>query len=492
MGAPKAPDPVATAQAQAGMNKETAITQSLLGMTNQVTPFGSLTWNRIGSWGAPPPAPAATPMSSPMAQAAPQTKTLWEDGNRTQRISGTSPTATSGQRSTSSAYQPNPDLYDVPRFEAVQTLSPELQGTVDNFLGTANALSGQLKDTLGRPIDLSGLPDRVNNVSLRDVGTSLGFTGPDQLYSYGGDNPIQMSVGANDWSADRQRVEDALMSRLNPQLDRDRSSREADLRARGIAPGSGRAYDGAVDELNRQSNDARMSAILAGGQEQSRLAGLELAQGQFANSAQQQAYQQAMERAGFSNAAQQVAFGQNLTGKQFERDGIGINNQNALTSANFQNAARAAGLEELFATRQEPVNTISALLSGTQLSGPKFQQTPQPGVNGVDYTGLVNQQYQSKLQNYQGMLGGLAGIGSSLIGALPFSDRRLKKNIMRIDTAANGLPWYTFTYAWEPDSAVHEGFMSDDVKKVIPLAVVTDPDTGFDRVDYDEAFRKAA
>src|SRR6187549_781608 len=46
---PAAPDPVATAKAQGDMNQNTATTQQLLNMTNQVTPDGSLTYNQSGT-----------------------------------------------------------------------------------------------------------------------------------------------------------------------------------------------------------------------------------------------------------------------------------------------------------------------------------------------------------------------------------------------------------------------------------------------------------
>lgn len=46
---PAAPDPVATAQAQAAMNKETAIANAELGMINQNTPYGRLTYTQRGT-----------------------------------------------------------------------------------------------------------------------------------------------------------------------------------------------------------------------------------------------------------------------------------------------------------------------------------------------------------------------------------------------------------------------------------------------------------
>lgn len=46
--APQAPDPVATAQAQAAANKETAITQARLNQINEITPYGSAVYSPTG------------------------------------------------------------------------------------------------------------------------------------------------------------------------------------------------------------------------------------------------------------------------------------------------------------------------------------------------------------------------------------------------------------------------------------------------------------
>src|SRR3546814_6941962 len=42
--------------------------------------------------------------------------------------------------------------------------------------------------------------------------------------------------------------------------------------------------------------------------------------------------------------------------------------------------------------------------------------TPQASVAGVDYTGLVNQQYQAQLANSQAGLGGLFGLAGAVAG----------------------------------------------------------------------------
>lgn len=87
-------------------------------------------------------------------------------------------------------------------------------------------------------------------------------------------------------------------------------------------------------------------------------------------------------------------------------------NQLALTG-------RGQAFGEALATRNQPINEITALLSGSQVSNPAQMSgpTPQASVGGVDYTGLVNQNYQAQLQNSNSMMGGLFGLAGTLGGA---------------------------------------------------------------------------
>lgn len=66
---PKVPDPVATANAQAAANKETAIAQSQLNMVNQNTPFGSLAFEQTGEGQDGTPTFTATQTLAPEQQA---------------------------------------------------------------------------------------------------------------------------------------------------------------------------------------------------------------------------------------------------------------------------------------------------------------------------------------------------------------------------------------------------------------------------------------
>ena len=62
------------------------------------------------------------------------------------------------------------------------------------------------------------------------------------------------------------------------------------------------------------------------------------------------------------------------------------------------------------------------------------------------------------------------------------SDSRLKTDIKRVGTAANGLPLYTYRYKGHPER--FKGVMAQDVQRVAPHAVHEFSD-GYLAVDYD-------
>ncbi|MCY1741155.1 tail fiber domain-containing protein [Ensifer sp. SL37] len=165
--------------------------------------------------------------------------------------------------------------------------------------------------------------------------------------------------------------------------------------------------------------------------------------------------------------------------RDFEANRNDAYNQLALTG-------RQQAFQEASYERAQPLNEISALLSGSQVQGPQFVNTPQTSVGGVDYTGLVNQQYQSQLANSQAKMGGLFGLLSGGIGLL--SDRRAKADIKRVGILDNGLPVYSYRY--KGDDVTQIGLMADEVEKAIPHAVTEGPD-GLKRVRYDIAVEMA-
>lgn len=137
-----------------------------------------------------------------------------------------------------------------------------------------------------------------------------------------------------------------------------------------------------------------------------------------------------------------------------------------------------------------PINQVTALLSGSQVSNPQTQMSAQDGMATTDIGGLINQTYNQQMQawqqsnaNSQGLMGGLFGLGSSAIMA---SDRRLKKDITRLGDMG-GLGVYSFRYKYEePTAELRMGFMADEVEQIAPDAVRVAGD-GFKRVDYAKA-----
>lgn len=140
------------------------------------------------------------------------------------------------------------------------------------------------------------------------------------------------------------------------------------------------------------------------------------------------------------------------------------------------------------AIRNQPINEITALLSGSQVSQPNFVNTPQSSVANTDYAGLVNANYQQKLAAQQSeqaakdaMLGGLFKLGSS---AIMYSDRRLKTDIKKVGKTDDDQNIYSYRY--KGGKTLHLGLMAQEVQKKKPEAVLTDP-SGFKMVDYDIA-----
>lgn len=148
---------------------------------------------------------------------------------------------------------------------------------------------------------------------------------------------------------------------------------------------------------------------------------------------------------------------------------------------------RAQSVQEILAQRNQPINEISALLSGSQVSQPNFVGTPQASVGAPDYTGLVSQNYQAQLgawnaqnQANSSMMGGLFGLAAAPFQMFKFSDRRLKTDIRRLDATLAGFPLYAFRYVWGGPEQV--GVMAQDVARSRPDAVaVVD---GYLAVDY--------
>ncbi|MER8619168.1 tail fiber domain-containing protein [Mesorhizobium sp. M1409] len=363
----------------------------------------------------------------------------------------------------------------VPRYTQNTTLSPDQQKllglqtqTQYNLGQTGVQQSAKLNNLLGTSLDTTGLQDWSAGQAPGQLATT-----------YGGNNPVQMGIGSggdvrqDQAPTDRKAVEDAMMSRYLDTANKQNTAQDVQMAARGLNPGS--AQYSSVDETRQKAlTDAQMQAYLGSGQEsrasqdaynqaQNQRFTQGAAQGQFANAAQQQAYQQAAERAGFGNTAatQQYQMGQDYS--------------------SFLNNLRQGQMQERTSLRNQPINEISALMSGSQVTVPQFQPFSQQGINAAPIGQYIGQNYANQANAAAQQNQGLFGLGSSLLGGMfKASDRRLKEDIEPLGGQLAGVPLYRFRFKGQPQPSA--GVMADEARQLHPDAVIEID--GFDVVDY--------
>jgi hypothetical protein len=286
--------------------------------------------------------------------------------------------------------------YTVPKYTRTQKLSPQEQALYDqqNQLGQglnnlAIQQTSKLTDLMGQPINTDGLPDAPGNSE-----------------------------------AYRQKVEEALQARMNPQLDRDRNSLESKLINQGLVRGSD-AFNQAMDESNRQANDARTQTFLASGAE---------------------------------SRAEQAQQGTN----------------------------RERAFQERVALRNQPINEITALMSGGQVTMPQFtpfqssQMSETPvGQYIYDSAQMEQNAWSQRQQMKAANNGAIAGAAGNILGAglYKWSDARLKRDVS-FSHEANGRRFYRYRYLWSDD--VEVGVMAQEN----PDIAVMQPN-GFYAVNYE-------
>ncbi len=476
--APTPPDPTKTAAAQTQGDVQSAIANSYLQNANQVGPLGSVNYAQSG------------------------THTIKDaEGNP----------------------------IDVPSFTQTTTLSPDQQHLLDQQTqlgGSLNDLAqsqtNRLSGVLNQPVTTNNLPASVTSLStptfqnygsnptFQDYGPGPSFTNASTTFGNTAGN-IQYNVGPTDFTADRDATTAAMMSRLQPEMDRERAAMQTNLANQGITNGSA-AWNNATDAFNRQQNDANMQGILAGNQEQNTLFGQKVAQGQFTNAAQNQDYTQQQGRGLYAlnainqnNTAAQQGYqntfnaiqGNNTNAQQGYQDAFNTtqaNNQNAqqgfanqATAGDFANTSRQNALQEQLAVRDQPIQEISALMHGGTPTLPQFSQFNPGSVPGstigqdtYNSANLANQQWLAQTQMASAGNTGLFGLGSAALGglgkigasAVMMSDIRVKKNIEKIGDAARfGI--YRFHYLSDEDAApLRVGYMAQEVEMATPEAVI--------------------
>lgn len=295
-----------------------------------------------------------------------------------------------------------------------QTLSPEEQAKLDQsyktqgILGKAGtATANQIATNAGSPLNFSNAPALQTSAPSRMMGTNLTpFQSED----------ARMNTKKLDSSnIYNQRVIDAMMSRVNTDIGRQKEDTNSTLIAQGLRPGTA-AYNNAMDMINRQQNDAEQQAILAGGAEAQRSLGMDIAARQQKGEALQ------------TNQQLNTSNLQNMLSAKQQKAANLTTNMN-LNQAQFgqSQAARQQMINELMAQRNQPFNEMAAIQGGTQINNPfagglgyqgGTQVTPGNIQAAVGQQGAAAQnQYNIQQANRNANVAAGAGLLSSLGGA---------------------------------------------------------------------------
>ena len=398
-----------------------------------------------------------------------------------------------------SAMLSNPNVYspygtqtvtyngDIPTVR--QTLTPEAQRTLEQ----QQALGYKLTDLAGKGFSAVD----------RSMGTPFSFGGPSVQTSLGNFNPLQSAPTADQYGQSQGGVnapnlqssldlsgvarmpvnagttgQEAIMSRLEPSLAKNRVSTETQLVNQGLRPGS-EAYDNAIKLLSQQENDARTQAALQGINldigANAQTYGQALTSGQFGNQAQLSEFDAKRQNQILSNEAIAQNYGRGLTSAQAENAKVAQEFNQTQQAAQFANTAQNQKLAQAIQERQMPLNEVNALVEGSQIQNPQFQQytganvAPAPIANATALQGQFDQNlYNQNTGTYNQNLAGLYSLGGAGAYGYAKSDRRLKSNIVRIGTHKLGIGIYEYDIEGR-----HEiGVMAQEVEQVMPQAVM--------------------
>lgn len=424
--APAAPDYAGAATAQGQANIDAALLSARLSNPNIVSPYG----NQTVTWGGTPTFDQAGYDAALAAyQQNSQNGGYDEYGNYT---GYSAPMPTREQFTTTSGDPNQPTV--------TQTLTPAAQEALNNAQAVQKGLSQVGVKALGNVSDTMGTPFRSN---LPDFQMSLGDQGPVDYGPAADQYGLAQGFDAAKYGNARGELDlsgvakmpinagmtaqQAIMSRLGPQLEAQRASTFQNLRNQGVTEGS-EAWNNAIRAQQQGENDLMTQAQLQG-------LNLDMA-------ANQQGYGQQLSSAGLYNQALGQNFSQGLQANQASNQAIGQNfgqglqsaglynqaqNQKynqALQSAQFGNTAIGQQYQRNLNEYNQPLNNLTALMSGSQIQNPQFQaytgQTiaPAPIANATTLAGnFAQNQYGQNVAANNATTQGLFSIAGAGLGA---------------------------------------------------------------------------
>lgn len=326
---------------------------------------------------------------------------------------------------------------------------------------------------------------------------------PDPAFGRAQEAASRTAQAAETRAAENDRFyKEVLLPRYLDQMDEQISlGREESGRQQMMADyalGRAKKYDGLQDEWIQQVNAFDTEA------ERERRAGMALTDVKRGLADQRGQSMRSLARMGLNPNSGRFAqvFADQETSAALAQAGAATMAREAARREGMQMRAGAAGMGAGYLGQAGAfgMNSIGALGSGMgALQGMQGAQ----GANAGQWTAMsgfgmgvlgdaANRGFQQQQLGFQanqanasainGMLGSAMGMATSFgTAGIMKSDRRLKKNIQRVATRADGLGVYSYDYVWGGPRQV--GVMADEVRKVYPNAVIRGAD-GYDMVDY--------
>jgi hypothetical protein len=379
-------------------------------------------------------------------------------------------------------YQSGVDAAGNPTYSAAASLSNEQQKLLNaqnqQSLGLANIANqalGNVGNTYSQAFNVDPYMQQMMgggpqfsqyggapSLQMAGQGPQFSQLGQAQSQLRAGQAPnLQTSIGQNAGMEGWDRASNLLMQRLDPQLQRQQESLDAQLAAQGIPVGS-QAYTRAKQDLAMQQNDARTQAQLAAQGIQQNLFGQELQAGQFGNQAMLGQNQAQLANMGFTNQAMQQDFGNqqarlafnNQLGQQGYQNQLaqqqanneamqqmfanrtnltGLSNQDAqqmyqnqMAQQQANNMARQNNFQLASYLRGLPMQELNALRAGSQVTNPSFINVAQQGqTQGPDTLSAYQAQQNANIANQNrqaaqqsNLQSGLFNLGGTILGNL--------------------------------------------------------------------------
>lgn len=149
---------------------------------------------------------------------------------------------------------------------------------------------------------------------------------------------------------------------------------------------------------------------------------------------------------------------------------------------------RGQAVQEALTERNQPINEITALLSGSQVSMPQFSANVK-GIPITDNASIIQNYDQQRMAAWQANQANLGGLFGGLGSMFALSDKRAKTDIEKVGKTDDGQPIYAYRY--KQGGPMQLGLMAQDVEKKRPDAVATRPD-GLKMVNYSKALSLGA